>query len=294
MGKGAALKRWIIKIGYGFSRLAFWRKPVEANLESSEPESVHQSTPPVEAESGTATDDSARLGIWFARLKQALKRNRIPDPEPPSRSDISAVAEHSSRQEVKAGAMVNEAPLPKPSWLARLKGTFRRNSTVEQLEPVEDTLTLRPEKASVTTAPGHDDTGADEDAIPVSGIRRMFAVLLSKRVWLPGVSVMLIAIIATMTGMLLHTSQDKKQLQVELLAAQQKLKQVNMVKKVALGPVAAHAAHAAEPSQAVASADESPVESTSGAGSGDCNISNPENVAENLKNCINSFNAMSN
>jgi hypothetical protein len=290
IGKGAALKRLIVKIGHGFSRLAFWRKPVEVDLESSEPEIVHQSTPVV-VESGTATDDSVRQGSWFARLKQTLKRNRIADPETSPGPDIPAVAERPSRKEVEVDAMVDEAPLPKPSWLARLKGTLRRNPTVEQLGPAEDTPTLRPEKSRVTTATVHDDTDADGDAVPVSGMQRVIAVLSSKRVWIPGVSVMLIAIIATMTGMLLHSGQEKKQLQMELLAAQQKLKQVNTVKKVALGPVAAQAA---APSQAVAGASENPAESTSGAGSGDCNISNPENVAENLKNCINSFNAMTN
>jgi hypothetical protein len=291
IGRGAALKRLIVKIGHGFSRLAFWRKPVEASLESPAPEIARRSTPAV-VESIAAMDDPARQAGWFARLKQTLQRNQKPAPKTlPEPEIIAAVTARPSRKSDDADATLDEAPPLKPSWLARLKGALRRQPSVAELESVEDTSTLRPEKTRVTPAPGHDDTDADEDAIPVSGMRRVGVMLLSKRVWIPGVSVVLIAILATMAGMLMHSGQEKRQLQAELLAAQQKLKQANTAKKVALGSVTAHAAR---PSQAVASASENSAQSNSGAGSGDCEISNPQNVAENLKNCINSFNAMTN
>jgi hypothetical protein len=99
---------------------------------------------------------------------------------------------------------------------------------------------------------------------------------------------MLIAII-TMMGMLLQSGQKNKQLQIELVATHQKLKQASAAQKpVSVKP--------AQPKQAgapvIASAGDYSDSSKPGIDGGDCQISNPENVAENLKNCIDSFNAM--
>lgn len=118
----------------------------------------------------------------------------------------------------------------------------------------------------------------------------MRAVLANKWVWVSGISVMLIALAATLAGMLLQSGQEKKQLQIELVAAQQKLKQAGTAQKP-VGTKPAPIKPAVHP--IVASAATPSVPPRPAAVGGECELSNPENAAENLKRCIDSFNAMS-
>lgn len=101
---------------------------------------------------------------------------------------------------------------------------------------------------------------------------------------------MLIALVATLAGLLLQSGQEKAQLQSQLLAAQQKLKQGGVAKKP-LGVKPAPIKPVIHPT--VASAASAPSESGVAAAGGECELSNPENAAENLRRCIDSFNAMS-
>lgn len=190
---------------------------------------------------------------------------------------------------------MDAVPELKPSLLARLKGKLRRSTGPIPLEADADTPQSSLRQPKATTASSQAEPAAEEEAVHLSPIQRVRAVLSNKRVWIPGISVMLIAVIATMAAMLLQSGQEKKQLQIQLVAAQQKLKQANTEKKADLGPGATNPAtskRAGNP--VVATASVSPAESQSGVGAGECQISNPENVAENLKNCIDSFNAMAN
>lgn len=129
----------------------------------------------------------------------------------------------------------------------------------------------------------------------LSRIQRVRVVLANKWVWVPGVSIMLIALIATMTWMLLQSGQEKKQLQIELVAAQKKLKLANIAKQASVKPAPVyHNASKQAGNPAVASVGDTPAGSTPGGDAGGCDVSSKENVTRNLKNCIDSFNAMAN
>lgn len=286
------MNRFTAKLVYGFTRLAFWRKRAASSGEELEPPvSAEPATAldseAIEAESSVAADPVPQPG-WFARLKQALIRRPSPAEETPADSGQAGVMERLPLEQGGAGALADEISVPKPSLLERLKSPFRRHPKPEPLEADEDTprSSLRP--TNTATASSTLDPGADEETLPLSLIERVRAGLSNKWVWAPGISVMLIATI-TMMGMLLQSGQQNKQLQIELVATQQKLKQVSAAPKpVSVKP--------AQPKQTVApvvaSAGDYAASSKPSIDGGDCQISNPENVAENLKNCIDSFNAM--
>jgi hypothetical protein len=285
---------------HGFARLAFWRKPAastEEELERSaspEPATAHHSKRSA-TESGAVEDVPVPQAGWFTRLKQTLIRRPNPVQELPADADQVVAPEHPSSKRSDLDATVDAVPEPKPSLLARLKNKLRRSPKPEPLEADVDTPQSSPRQFKATTASSQAEPAADEEAVHLSLIQRVRAVLSNKRVWIPGISVMLIAVIATMTAMLLQSGQEKKQLQIQLVAAQQKLKQANTAQKATLGP---GAANPAAPKQAanpvVATASEHPAESQSVGDAGECQISNPKNVSEHLKNCIDSFNAMAN
>lgn len=294
------MNRLIEKLGHGFSRLAFWRKPAEPTPESPEPDPSHapaaarRSTRGVAAASAPAELPGPRIG-WFAHLKHTLHRWLNLSKVQPADSDQAPAPEHPSSKRGDPRATADEIPEPKPSLLARLKGKFRRSPKPEPLVADAKTPQSSLRQAKATTASSQAEPAADEEAVHASRIQRVRAVLSNKRVWIPGISVMLIAIIATMTGMLLQSGQEKKQLQIQLVVAQQKLKQANTAQKASLGP---GAANSAAPKRAVnpvvATAGDHPAESQSVGDADECQISNPKNVSEHLKNCIDSFNAMAN
>ena len=294
------MNRLIEKLMHGFARLAFWRKPAastgeELELSASPEPATARHSKRSDAESGAAEDVPVPPAGWFERLKQALIRRPSPAQELPADADQAVAPEHPSSKRGDPRAAVDAVPELKPSLLARLKSKLRRSPRPEPLEADADTPQSSLRQPKATTASSQAEPAADEEGAHESPIQRVRAVLSNKRVWIPGISVMLIAIIATMTGMLLQSGQEKKQLQIQLVAAQQKLKQANTVKKADLGPGAANpAASKRAGNPVVATASVSPAESQSGVGAGECQISNPENVAENLKNCIESFNAMAN
>ena len=89
-----------------------------------------------------------------------------------------------------------------------------------------------------------------------------------------------------MAWLLLQSGQEKQQLQLELQAANKKLKHAAPPKLAAKAPTPQPAIQT--PS---APADDSP---KSGANGGECLISDPKNIAENLRNCIDGFNAVAN
>ena len=204
--------------------------------------------------------------------------------------------ERPSRKQDAASATADDLPAPKPSLLARLKSTLRRPSRAEQPEADEDTPPSRSRPTRTATVSSQTDPDADEAAVPLSLVQRVRAVLINKWVWVPGVSVMLIALIATMMWMLLQSGQEKKQLQIELVAAQKKLKQASAAKPVAVSHGAPKQAGnpAVASGLAVATAGDTAAGSGPGADAGGCDVSSKANVTQNLKNCIDSFNAMSN
>lgn len=282
---------------HGFARLAFWRKPAAATLEepeplaSPEPATARQSKR-IEAESSAVADAPELQAGWFARLKQALLRRQPAAQEATTDPDQDVAMERPSRKQDAASATADDAPAPKPSLLARLKSKLRRPSRSEQPEADDDSppSSSRPTRTAIVSSQADPDAG--EDALQLSRIQRLCAVLANKWVWVPGVSVMLIALIATMMWMLLQSGQEKKQLQIELVAAQKKLKQANIAKQASVKSAAVyHNASKQAGNPAGASVGDTPAP---GGNAGGCDVSSKENVTQNLKNCIESFNAMAN
>ena len=168
--------------------------------------------------------------------------------------------------------------------LARLKTTVRRQTKPAVLEADESIPSAGLNRD--TTAFSEDESDSDEDTAQPGRIRRVLVTLSNKWVWIPGASAMLLVLIGAMALMLLQSAQEKQHLQAELLAMQKKLEQTGVAKDGtadAPAPVPADAPAFSAVGSAVA--DRRP-----GIDAGDCQVSDQTSVAQNLKNCIDSFN----
>jgi len=266
LGKGLSLKRFIAKLGTWFAPLAFWRK---------------SGAPAAEPESSAAVPAAG----WFARLKQALPWRRKSAP-PPQEPDQTVVVERPSREQLDA-AETDVEPAPKLSWLARLKQKFRRQPKLEALEESD-------EESSVPSSARAQDEEAEEEAPKPARFKRLLALLSKKWVWIPSVSVVVLALMGGVAFMLLNAAQEKAKLQAELQQAQKKIaQQAAVVKQVAAAKQAAaielSPEKAAQPAPAMIGAANP--DSKPGVNAGDCLVTSKESVAASLKGCIESFNA---
>jgi hypothetical protein len=248
------LNRLTAKLVQGFSRLAFWRKPAAAFPEQPEtPE-----TPAAEAST-----------------------------EAPPEAEPAALAEAPARELADENALEEAAAAPKLSVLARLKTTFRRQTKPEALE-ADDSIPGAGLNRDATAFSEDDESYSDEGTAQPGRIRRVLATLSNKWVWIPGASAMLLVLIGAMALMLLQSAQEKEHLQAELLATQKKLEQTGVAKGVTADADVPAPAPAAVP--AFAAVGSAAVGSRPGIDAGDCQVSDKASVAQNLKNCIDSFN----
>ncbi len=178
-------------------------------------------------------------------------------------------------------------PQLKLSFLGRLKTTFRRQPKLEQIEVDADANASKPGAETDRKTSGPSDARPDDeaDAVQISRMRRVGAMLSNKWVWIPSVSIVLLAIMIAMLLMLLQSAQEKKQLQTKLIATQKKLEQTSIPKQTAARKNAP--GHADDPTHETlgSAADTQP-----GADVGDCVVTDKASVSQNLKNCIDSFN----
>ena len=275
---------------HGFARLAFWRKPAASTPESADTGSAQAPAAPDSARHAGAIDSVpaepavARPG-WFARLKHTWQGWLRLTPVQAEALEAAPAAAHSAAKRVEPEASEAVASAPKPSVLARLKRLFHRKPVLALAAEASDNPTALP--AAGVAAPSKLDAPIDDvEAAPAGRLQRLRGVLVNKRVWIPAVSVALLAVIGSMGWLLLQSGQEKQQLQLELQAANKKLKHVAPLKVAAKAPAPRPAIQT--PS---GTTDGNP---QSGANGGECLISNPKNVAENLKNCIDGFNAVAN
>jgi hypothetical protein len=341
-GKEPGLNRFVAKLVKGSARLAFWRKRVDAAPEQPQPPvpETSRQAEPARAETPASADVPRQPG-WFARLGHTRRRRKKPAPE--STPDVvqTVVEAPPSRKSSDASATADAVPPPKPSLLARLKNTLRRQPGPEQVvadteavtngsgkssaaksalaedgqaatpasveppvsfaarlknklrrrpwsaQPAADEAAEEPgaEKDKQATASSDDDSADDADAPHVSRIGRVLALLSNKWVWIPSVSMVILAFAGTMTWMLVQSKHEREQLQVKLASTQKQLKQVSIEKQVALRQPDPR------PVGVLASASVGSAAATqSGVDVGDCDVSSKESVAKNLKNCIEAFN----
>jgi hypothetical protein len=284
------LNRLTAKLVQGVSWLAFWRKPAAPLPEQPEMLAMEASAEvrPVEAEAELAAADTAepRAGR-FERLKRFLGRVRKPVAEQAAEPDQAALDEAPVRKRADENVMEEEALVPRRSWLARLKTTFRRPGpeAIEADESIPDAKRNRD-----ATAFSEDEADSDGDAPQPGRIRRALAALSNKWVWIPAASAMLLVLIGAMALMLLQSAQEKEHLQAELLATQKKLEQSGVAKEVTADTDVPAPAPAAVPVPALAAVGSAAAGSRPGIAAGDCQVSDQASVTENLKNCIDSFN----
>jgi hypothetical protein len=294
-GEGPALNRFTAKFVHGFARLAFWRKPAASMPESADAEPAQAAAAPRSSRHAGAIDSVpaepavARAG-WFARIKHTLRGWLRLTPVQAEALEPVVAAEHSVAKRVEPEASEAIASAPKPSVLARLKRLFHRKPVLALAEEEADRPPARSHPTRAAATSNLEEPIAEAEVAPASRLQHLRGVLANKRVWIPAVSVALLAVFGTMTWLLLQSGQEKQQLQLELQAANKKLKPAASLKLAAKVPAPQPTSHPVSQMPSVAT-DGSP---KSGANGGECLISNPKNIAENLKNCIDGFNAVAN
>ena len=160
-----------------------------------------------------------------------------------------------------------------------------------------------PPKAAAVTAPPSAEATLEEGDEPHKPklVSRLLGTLTKKWVWIPSVSVAMLAVMGTLSFMLMQSKQATHELQAELANAKKQLKQVPVKPQVVPPLLVAHKdvtphgvnAAAASPNDAPydeaspqAAADSSPSLNMDM----DCDISDKASVAKNLRNCIEAFN----
>jgi len=281
------LKQFLAKLKAWMARLVVWRKPAAAEVEAAAEPSNEPSNEP-SAEAGAPP-----LG-WLARLKQALRwrRKAIPQPQDQNQDpEQTVVVARPSREQLDAAETEAEPP-PKLPWLARLKEKFRRQPKLEALEESVETDDF---PASTRHSATRDENEEAEQEAPKPGLlKRLLAVLSKKWVWIPSVGMVVLALVGSVTFMLLNAAQEKEKLQAELKKARKQIaQQAAVVKQASVAKQAAALENS--PEQAPRPAPVMVVAANSdtkpGVAAGDCLVTSKESVATSLKGCIESFNA---
>lgn len=246
---------------------------------------THPSPEPVGV---SATEDGVprpKLSL-LGRLKNTLRRQPKPEQLEADADALKPGAGKSSQATASSESNPDDVvPQPKLSFLGRLKNTLRRQPKSEQFEVDADASKYSAETDSKTSVPSDASPDDETDAVQISRIRRVGAMLSNKWVWIPSGGIVLLAIMIAMLLMLLQSAQEKKQLQTKLIATQKKLEQTSIPKQAS--------ARKNVPRQTGYSANEtlgSAADSQPGADAGDCMVTDTASVIKNLKNCIDNFN----
>ncbi|HEY9098669.1 MAG TPA: hypothetical protein VIN38_07355 [Thiobacillus sp.] len=189
---------------------------------------------------------------------------------------------------------VNPDDTPKVSLKAQLFGALTqkwgRATQAEVLDsaPVADAIPTDP-----------DETPETSETPRVSLKARLLGALTQKWVWIPSVSVAVLAVVGTLSFMLMQSTQATHELQAELASAKKQLKQAPITPQVIPPVLVAHqnaAPHESEPASPLAESGayaESGSYAAAAPGANDaldCDISDKASVAQNLKSCIEAFN----
>lgn len=288
------------------SLFTFRRRQAAAVADSIDEDAVIEQTP---RKAKRATDEPeepetpAPKLSFFTRLKQWLRLARRPvatDAEAEADSDAEDVAEQATSKKNRATSEGEEAEAepPKLGFFARAKQwlRFRRKPLASDAEADDKTQTIDKAAArSEATAEG------EEEAPPPSRAKRILLRLCHKWVWIPALSVAVVALVSWVLVIMLHTTQEKERLQAELKAAKKMLEQKKVAAEKPPLPVPPpppplpvtpeKPAPKVDPAfQIVGHVPAPQSEETAGVDAGDCLVKDKESVAANLKNCITSFN----
>lgn len=352
------MKGWVEKLARDATRLAFWRKPVEAGSEAAA-----SSAPAAASNSATAaTPDSVPKASWFARLKQKLRRHKeqpapatavepaqdvvettpteadaspapppieAPPPPPPLKPqeleemlELSDSVAQPIRDDQLFGDDTPEEAIPYSHATAEsvhsdeaaaeaAPAEFAQSDIAQtdaahaEAEPANSASTKPSQtKASPTTPPSVEATPAENSENPKTKlVRRLLGILSKKWVLIPSVSVAMLAIMGTLSFMLMQSKQATYELQAELASAKKQLKQFPLKPEVAPPvrmahqDVSPHDVDHAQSSPETAAHDQTSPQAAAGSPPTpypnidmDCDVSDKASVAKNLKNCIEAFN----
>jgi len=274
------------------SLLTFRRRKIETVADAADELEI-DADPAAKRKNRTQVSDEPEVPEpkprFVARLKQWLTFRRKPT-ETEAEPDAEADAERKPKTQVSEEPAV---PEPKPGFLARLKGwlRFRRKAVEAEAEADDKTQVIEKSKGRSETTPE-----GEEEAPPPSRLKRLLIRLRSKWVWIPALSLAVVGLVSWVVVIMMHATHEKERLQVELKAAKKMLeqKQIMAVKPPApLPPPAAPAKPEKKIDPAFDIVGHTPApqsEEESGINASDCVVKDKESVAENLKNCITSFN----
>lgn len=259
-----------------FAKLAFWRKPAaDGSADAAPPEAAPEAAPAAETDDTASDAPAPKPGLW-QRVTALFRRKREAAPETATEDTPEAVPTATDDE-------ASEAPTPRPGLLARFKGLFRRKAA--PLEGEEES----------TEAEAPDTVAEGEEGEPAP--RGLLHKLRSKWVWIPALVILLLALIGGVAALFIRSAHETQRLQQELQAAKRKLEQ--QAKAPAPAPVVVAAPVAKPPEAPVKKPDPAfdiigakpAPEAESGLNAGDCVVSDREQVAANLKRCIEAFNA---
>ncbi|MDP1681293.1 MAG: hypothetical protein Q8L39_05915 [Burkholderiales bacterium] len=288
-----------------FTRLKQWlsfrSKAVETAAESN-PEDVVEK--PLKKKT-RATDEPEEPEVpeskpnFFSRLKRWLSfRSKAAETEAePSPDDV---VEMKPKKKTRATDEPEEpeVPEPKPGVFARLKQSlsFRRKSEETEADANDKTLVIDKAKVRSETKAAE----GEEEAPPPSRLKRLLIRLRNKWIWIPALSLAVVGLVSWVVVLMMHATHEKERLQAELKAAKKMLeqKQVVAVKppvppplSTPTEPVPVKPEKKIDPAFAIVGHGPAPQpEEESGMNTSDCVVKDKKSVAENLKNCIASFN----
>lgn len=288
IGRVADWKRWIAPLQQQAARLAFWHKPDAVMPDTAE---TNQAPSPAQAPASSAPpdahDDEVFLSLDAPMATPGIDQLFGDDSTPSEFATDKSNAEPGFTEQTDPDTISAAATTAEPVVPAKVPPVVVTPAAAKPATGIQ-------KQSAPSDAPASDnDSDDDSDAAPANRMRRLLAVLSRKKVWIPGVSFVLLAIMGSLLLMLLHAKQEQHRLQTELLAAQQKGKP-----SPASAHAVAHAPAAMQVAAIAAGADSVPVstnesgiaDSQPGIDPDDCIITDQASVLKNLKRCIDSFN----
>lgn len=324
------MKGMVEKLARGAARLAFWRRPVEASPQVAAPPAAVGLSPAEITAGPTPAAIVAPAQPAPLDPHELVEMLELSDSIAPSAQDAMLFGDDTPKEAVQhalassevahANAVVADSPVVEtgpPEFESEIA-----QADIAQAE-ARQTDTAQPGTTSVAAV--HVSTDAAPEEHPVSQKprldSRLLGILLKKRVWIPGVSVAMLAVMASLSFMLMQSKQATHELQAELASARKQLKQAPIQPEVAPPVLVAHqdgAPHQPEPAdipaeavareqatpQAVSHPEPAPlpapaVISVASASQPsaprrniamDCDISDKASVGKNLRSCIEAFN----
>jgi len=321
-------------LAHGTARLAFWRKPVEASPDAVAPVAASASIAPAAvdapkpswfarvkqklrrgeapavptsvaatAQAVVATPAVVAVATPAAPpplVQQALEEMlELSDPVAPAAPADMLFGDDTPEERVQALAsseVVQATPVVADSLAAEMDAP----ETAQAQDPLAG---LPQPKAAAVTAPPSAEAAAAEGDEPHKPklVSRLLGILSKKRVWIPSVSVAMLAVMGTLSFMLMQSKQATHELQAELANAKKQLKQASVKPQVIPPLLVAHqdvAPHGVDPAAAslqAVSHEEASQQAAAGSSSSqnvdiDCDISDKVSVGKNLRNCIEAFN----